>query len=105
LDAVPPTWACPLRGIIFCLHGYDEDHRFAFDQIHVPDVAASVGLRAAVAGVDGGPGSYWHKRADGTDALSMLLHEFVPMVRGMVGPLPQAVIGVVDGRLRRPPRG
>ena len=80
-------------GIVFCLHGYREDHRFAFDQIHLPDVAASVGLRVAVAAVEGGTDSYWHKRADGTDALSMLLYEFVPKVRTMVGDVPQAVMG------------
>ncbi len=73
-----PSGNQPLGGIIFCLHGRGADHRFAFDTIHVPDVAASVGLRVAVAAVDGGDHSYWHKRNDGTDALSMVLHEFLP---------------------------
>jgi enterochelin esterase-like enzyme len=79
--------------IVYCLHGYHNDHRMAFDQIDVPEVAASVGLRVVVAAVDGGADSYWHRRADGTDALAMLLREFVPMVRARVGPLPQALIG------------
>lgn len=83
----------PLAGIIFCLHGRGADHRFAFDTIHVPDVAASVGLRVAVAAVDGGDHSYWHKRNDGTDALSMFLEEFVPMIRQTIGALPQALMG------------
>lgn len=80
-------------GILFCLHGYHSNHRIAFDQIRVPDAATSVGLRVAVAGVDGGSDSYWHKRADGTDALSMLLDEFVPLVDSMIGRVPRAVMG------------
>lgn len=88
-----PGGGGPLDGIIFCLHGYHEDNRFAFDQIHVPDAAASVGLRVAVAAVEGGTDSYWHKRSDGTDALSMLLYEFIPQVREMIGKVPQALMG------------
>ncbi len=65
----------------------------AFNQIQVPDAAALVGLRVIVAAVDGGPDSYWHKRVDGADALSMLLDEFVPLVRAQVGDLPQALMG------------
>lgn len=83
----------PLDGIVVALHGYHEDHRFALDQIHLPDAASSIGLRIAVAAVDGGADSYWHKRADGTDALSMLLDEFVPKVRSLVGHLPLALMG------------
>ena len=81
------------RAIVYCLHGKDANHRMAFDRIGVPGVAASVGLPVAVAAVDGGPDSYWHRRADGTDALAMLLNEFVPLVRARVGPLPQALMG------------
>ncbi len=88
-----PAGPDPPRGILYCLHGYHSNHRMAFDQIHVPDAAASVGLRVVVAAVDGGADSYWHKRSDGTDAGSMLLEEFVPLVRGMVGRLPQALMG------------
>jgi S-formylglutathione hydrolase FrmB len=65
----------------------------AFDQIDVPEAAALVGLRVIVAGVDGGADSYWHKRVDGTDPLAMLIDEFIPLVRGLVGDLPQAVMG------------
>lgn len=82
-----------MQATIFCLHGYHSNHRFAFDAVHVPDAAASVGLRVAVAGVDGGADSYWHRRRNGTDALAMLLEEFVPRVRSMVGDLPQALMG------------
>ena len=87
--------ASPIRlsGVIFCLHGYHANHRFPFDQIRLPDAAAAVGLHVAVAAVDGGSDNYWHKRANGTDALSMLLWEFVPMVRAIVGDVPQALMG------------
>jgi alpha-beta hydrolase superfamily lysophospholipase len=88
-----PEGSAAPTGLVVCLHGHQDSHRFAFDQIHLPDVAASVGLRVAVAAVDGGADSYWHKRADGTDALSMLLLEFIPMVRTMVGDVPQALTG------------
>lgn len=88
-----PPGSQPLEATIFCLHGYHNNHRFAFDAVHVPDAAAFVGLRVAVAAVDGGADSYWHARIDGTDALAMLLEEFVPRVRGMVGDLPQALMG------------
>lgn len=81
------------RAIVYCLHGFDADHRMAFDQIHVPEVAVSLGLPVVVAAVDGGRDSYWHRRADGTDALAMLIDEFIPLVRDRVGPLPQALMG------------
>jgi hypothetical protein len=69
----------------------------AFDRIGVPGAAARLGLPVAVAAVDGGPDSYWHRRADGSDALAMLLNEFVPLVRARVGPLPQALMGARFG--------
>ena len=53
-----PAGPTPPSGVIFCLHGHDNNHRFAFDQIHLPDVAALVGLHLAVAAVDGGADSY-----------------------------------------------
>ncbi|HET7014842.1 MAG TPA: alpha/beta hydrolase-fold protein [Streptosporangiaceae bacterium] len=83
----------PPLGIVYCLHGYHNDHRMAFDQIHVPEVAASIGLPVVVAAVDGGLDSYWHRRENGTDAGAMFLREFVPLVRDRVGPLPQAIMG------------
>src|SRR5258708_38946511 len=61
--------------------------------MRVPEVAASLGISVGVAAVDGGPDSYWHRRADGSDAMAMLLKEFVPLVRARVGPLPQALTG------------
>jgi pimeloyl-ACP methyl ester carboxylesterase len=81
------------RAIVYCLHAKGGGHRMAFDSIRVPQVAASLGIPIAVAAVDGGRDSYWHRRADGSDALAMLLKEFVPLVRARVGHLPQALMG------------
>ncbi len=61
------------RAIVYCLHAKGADHRMAFDSIRVPEVAARLGLPVAVAAVDGGHDSYWHRRADGSDALAMFL--------------------------------
>lgn len=88
-----PVGRDPIQGVLVCLHGYGGDYRWAFDVVHVPAAAAHVGLRLAVAGVDGGRDSYWHRRADGTDALAMLLDEFVPLVRRKVGTHPKALMG------------
>jgi enterochelin esterase-like enzyme len=90
--SVPPKGQAPV-GIIYCLHGKGGTNRMAFDDVHVPDVAAYVGLPVAVAAVDGGSDSYWHRRADGTDAMAMLMEEFVPLVTSMVGDHPQALMG------------
>ena len=73
--STPGTGKHP-RAILYCLHAKGGNHRMAFDSIRVPQVAASLGIPVAVAAVDGGPDSYWHRRADGSDALAMLLKEF-----------------------------
>jgi enterochelin esterase-like enzyme len=80
-------------GVVYCLHGHNQDHGFAFDHIHLPDVAAAGHARLAVAAVDGGTDSYWHRRADGSDPLAMLLGEFIPLVESHVGARPRALLG------------
>jgi S-formylglutathione hydrolase FrmB len=88
--AVP---AGELIGIVYCLHGHEQDHRFAFEHIRVPDFAAAGQANIAVAGVDGGADSYWHRREDGNDPLAMLLEEFVPLIESKVGAQPRAILG------------
>jgi pimeloyl-ACP methyl ester carboxylesterase len=83
----------PLDGAIVCLHGRNNNHRYAFDEIRVHDVAASLGARLGVAAVDGGADSYWHARRDGTDAGTMLGEDFVPLVRDRLGVSRVALIG------------
>jgi pimeloyl-ACP methyl ester carboxylesterase len=72
-DALPngTAWALAMppdgdvTGIVLCLHGRGDDHRYAFDTIHLHDVVVDEGLRLGVASLDGGADSYWHRRADG----------------------------------------
>jgi len=85
---VPPT------GVIVCLHGRGGDRRFAFDSIHLHDVVANAGASLAVVAVDGGASSYWHPRADGTDALSMVLDELLPEIDAVLpANLPRVILG------------
>jgi len=96
----PAAWAmarppgdAPLDGALVCLHGQGGDERFPFDVVRVHDVVAESGLRLGVAAVDGGTTSYWHARADGSDAGRMVLDDFVPLVRERLGTDRVAVIG------------
>ena len=88
-----PTGTEPVDGVIVCLHGHGNDVRFAFDDVRVHDVVAYVDAHLAVASVDGGTSSYWHKRADGTDAGAMLTDEFVPFVQQRFGTERVALLG------------
>lgn len=81
------------KAVIYCLHGKGGDHHFAFDQIHLPDVVESVQAPLAIASVDGGPDSYWHPRADGTDAMAMLLDEFIPFIERRTNTVRRALLG------------
>jgi pimeloyl-ACP methyl ester carboxylesterase len=83
----------PPQAVIYCLHGLGGDHTFAFDQIHLPDVVESVHAPLAVASVDGGHDSYWHPRADGTDAMAMLLDDFIPFVARRTNTSRAALLG------------
>jgi enterochelin esterase-like enzyme len=82
-----------LTGAVYCLHGKGDDHRFAFDQIHLPDVVAATGARLAIAAVDGGTDTYWHRRSDGADPLSMLLDEFIPRIEARIPVSRRALLG------------
>jgi pimeloyl-ACP methyl ester carboxylesterase len=93
----PVSWSVslpeePVRGVVYCLHGRGEDHRFAFDDIHLHDAAAFVGATIAIAAVDGGD-LYWHRRADGQDPLRMLLGDFVPLIEDLLGVRRRALLG------------
>src|SRR5207248_2870938 len=57
------------------------------------DGTAEVGAPLVIAAVDGGHSSYWHRRADGSDALRMLLEEFVPLAEQGRSGLPKALLG------------
>ena len=71
--------ASPATAALICLHGRGATHREPFDAFGLHHFVAAAGLPYAVASVDGGE-SFWHARADGTDAQALVLDELVPMV-------------------------
>ena len=83
----------PAEAVVVCLHGRGETHAFAFDVIGTHRFVADAGLPWAVASVDGGGGSYWHRRTDGTDPEQMLFEEFVPVLRERFGAVPIMLLG------------
>jgi enterochelin esterase-like enzyme len=94
------TWAVArppvgdVEGVVICLHGRNDDHRFTFDDVHLHDVVASLGHSFAVVAVDGGADSYWHPRSNGVDPLGMIISELLPAVDALFGPdIPRAVLG------------
>jgi hypothetical protein len=95
------AYSLPARGnpraIVLSLYGKGADQFAAFDNLHLPDAAASVGAPLAVASADGGRDNYWHKRANGTDAHAMLVEEFVPLLTAKLGELPIALHGYSMG--------
>jgi dipeptidyl aminopeptidase/acylaminoacyl peptidase len=70
--------------VALVLHGRGGDADSAFDDLWFDRYLAAV-VRAgappfALASVDGGDDSYWHRRRDGTDAQAMLTDEFLPLL-------------------------
>jgi hypothetical protein len=66
----------------------------AFEEVFMHDVVAASGHAFAVASVDTGSDTYYHPRADGTNALSMIVDELVPAVDAVVGAsIPRAIVG------------
>ena len=94
----PVAWAVATppspTGVVLCLHGRNGDHSAAFDKMFLHDVVADLQLPLAIVGVDGGPSSYWHRRADGRDPMTMVIDELLPAIDDAIGTsLPYAVLG------------
>lgn len=83
----------PVEALLLCLHGRNRDDRFAFDDIGVHRFVAAGKKPWAVAAVDGGASSYWHRRISGEDPQGMVLDELVPHVREEIGPVPLMLLG------------
>jgi S-formylglutathione hydrolase FrmB len=71
--------------VVISLHGRRADHRSTFTTLHLADAQARALAKQptwpfALASVDGGDHSYWHRRADGTDAGRMVREEFVSLL-------------------------
>ncbi|MDF0531319.1 alpha/beta hydrolase-fold protein [Tsukamurella sp. 8F] len=78
-----PARGGPMR-VVVVLHGKGGDHRAAFDGLHMDrslQEAVDEGVPPfALASIDGGDHSYYHRRSDGTDRGAMILQEFLPLL-------------------------
>ncbi|MCW2857695.1 MAG: hypothetical protein JWR52_3310 [Marmoricola sp.] len=87
--SVPPGVASAGLPLLVCLHGAGGDHRAAFDDLGIDRFLAQATAAGvppfAVASVDGGEHSYWHPRADGSDAGAMVTDELIPLLRKKLG--------------------
>jgi S-formylglutathione hydrolase FrmB len=83
------------KAVLLCLHARGtQGYRMAFDTVHVHHVVAAANKPIAVVAVDGGPSSYWHKRASGIDPQAMLHDELLPRIDIELGSgLPRAIMG------------
>ncbi|GAA1609043.1 alpha/beta hydrolase-fold protein [Kribbella karoonensis] len=70
--------------VVLALHGRGGDHRAAVNDLGMDrylTAAVRSGTPAyALATVDGGSDSYWHRRADGSDSGAMLEQELLPLL-------------------------
>jgi S-formylglutathione hydrolase FrmB len=68
------------------LHGRGGDERSAFDDLaldgYLADAVRGGAPPFALASVDGGDHSYWHRRAGGDDPQAMVVDEFLPLLAG-----------------------
>jgi S-formylglutathione hydrolase FrmB len=71
--------------VVVSLHARSASHRTTFTTLGLGGVLDDLvddGVPPfALASVDGGDHSYWHPRADGTDAGAMVILEFLPLLR------------------------
>ena len=74
---VRPGAALP---VVVALHGAGYDARTWGDNLGLERFLAASGHRFALAAVDGGRSSFWHRRADGQDASAMVREEFLPLL-------------------------
>lgn len=82
--AYPPNPQQRLR-VLVVLHGQRSNHTAAFGHNLGLDRFLAQLIRAgahpfAIASVDGGDHSYWHRRADGSDSGAMVIEEFLPLL-------------------------
>ncbi len=78
---------------VFCLHGRNGNHTTVFNELHLHDLVAAARLPLTIASIDGGDDNYYHKRKDGTDALSMIIKEFIPLIDNATHTTKRALLG------------
>ena len=70
--------------VALVLHGRGGDARSAFDDLsldgYLADAVQGGAPAFALASVDGGDSSYWHRRRGGDDPQAMLVEEFLPLL-------------------------
>jgi pimeloyl-ACP methyl ester carboxylesterase len=66
--------------LMLVLHGRGGTHRSAFHSHHLDRFQAAAGVRFAIASVDGGDHSYWHRRSSGVDPQAMIISELLPVL-------------------------
>jgi enterochelin esterase-like enzyme len=68
--------------VCLVLHARGRNWRSAYDELALGHflTAAAKGRPFAIASVDAGDHSYYHRRRDGTDAQAMLLEEYLPLL-------------------------
>jgi len=70
--------------VVLSLHGRGGTHATSFGRVRLHrilnDVVADGTPPFAIASVDGGNNSYWHRRTDGRDPVSMLREQFLPLL-------------------------
>jgi len=74
-----------LLPVCVAMHGRDEAHAWVFDtlalQFFLADAVERRGVPPfAIASVDGGDATNWHRRASGDDPQAMVTDEFVPLL-------------------------
>lgn len=84
--------------VVLFLHGYGEDYTAAFTTYGLQYFLAASGLRLAVASVDGGRDSYWHRRVNGDDPPAMIVSGLLPRLRDAgLNPSRLALLGLSMG--------
>jgi S-formylglutathione hydrolase FrmB len=70
--------------LLLVLHGRGGNHNIAFDDLHLDRVLRGVVSRGvppfAIATVDGGADSYYHRRRSGLDPQRMIVDELLPLL-------------------------
>jgi pimeloyl-ACP methyl ester carboxylesterase len=66
--------------LLLVLHGRGSSHRDAFSSHHLDLFQAAARVGFAIASVDGGDHSYWHKRSSGVDPQAMISDELLPLL-------------------------
>ncbi|CUR54757.1 putative esterase [metagenome] len=77
---IEPPEPEPGLPVALALHGARSDAETWVSRLHLDRFLAASGQRFALAAIDGGPSSYWHPRADGSDTGALVLSGLLPLL-------------------------